>query len=162
MKHFLIISLVALLAACSSTPKRDLPPPSIKRASTAIPLQQPDKVIAALQTQYQQWQGVPYQWGGLTHKGVDCSGFVHITYLQALGQNVPRSTQLQMQQGTKVKASELSAGDLVFFKTSAKDRHVGIYLENKEFLHASTSQGVTVSRLDNPYWQSAYLFAKRP
>lgn len=162
MKHFFIICLIAVLAACSSAPKRNLPPPSITQADTAIPLQQQDKVIQALLAQYQQWQGVPYQWGGLTHKGVDCSGFTHIMYLEALGHNLPRSTQLQMQQGTKVKPSELSAGDLLFFKTSAKNRHVGIYLENKEFLHASTSQGVTISRLDNPYWSSAYLFAKRP
>lgn len=142
MKQLCIITLVLLLGACGGAPKRDLPPPSITKSSSAVQMQQQDAVITALLQQYQQWQGVPYQWGGLTSKGVDCSGFVHITYLQALGHNLPRSTRLQMQQGKMVGTKELKAGDLVFFKTSAKDRHVGIYLENKNFYTHQQAKGL--------------------
>jgi probable lipoprotein NlpC len=63
--------------------------------------------------------------------------------------------------GANVDKNQLRAGDLVFFKTGRTDRHVGVYLENGTFLHASTSQGVIISKLDENYWKSAYWKAKR-
>jgi cell wall-associated NlpC family hydrolase len=84
-----------------------------------------------------------------------------VTFRTKLGVVLPRSTEFQAQLGESVRKDQLRAGDLVFFKTGMTDRHVGVYLEDGKFLHASTSQGVTISGLDESYWKSAYWKAKR-
>lgn len=109
-----------------------------------------------LYDQFQEWQGVRYQLGGLSKRGIDCSGFVYITYRSRLGVHLPRTTQLQSKLGKEISQRNLKTGDLVFFRTGRATRHVGIYLENNKFLHASLSQGVTISHLDNTYWKSNY------
>lgn len=103
---------------------------------------------------YQQWQGVPYRLGGTSKAGIDCSAFVQIAFQDAWQHSLPRTTRLQSQQGQAIRYRDAQYGDLVFFKTSRSTRHVGIYLGNQYFMHASTSQGVIISRLDNPYWAS--------
>jgi lipoprotein Spr/probable lipoprotein NlpC len=156
-----LIILSLILSACSSAPKRYIPPESVAINHHATSLSNEPAVIEKLEQQYSNWKGTPYQWGGLSKKGVDCSGFVYITYRQALGHDLPRSTQLQAVSGNAISRDNLQAGDLVFFKTSKKVRHVGIYIDNDNFLHASTSKGVMISSLSNPYWDSAYWQAKR-
>ena len=81
--------------------------------------------------------------------------------LQKFGIDVPRSTEYQSQVGQSIKKHQLRAGDMVFFKTGVKVRHVGIYIDKGDFIHASSSKGVMISNLDNPYWSSAYWKAKR-
>lgn len=110
---------------------------------------------------YNQWQGVPYQFGGNTKRGVDCSAFVQIAYRDAWQQPLPRTTTSQSQVGNAVAYNQAKYGDLVFFKTSRSTQHVGVYLGNKLFMHASTSQGVMISRLDNPYWASKFWQFRR-
>lgn len=110
---------------------------------------------------YQLWRGTPYQYGGLSNNGVDCSGFVFLAFKNSLGKIIPRTTRAQSRQGKSVSQSKLQVGDLVFFNTKKTTQHVGIYIGNKEFIHASTSRGVMISRLDNPYWQSVFWKAKR-
>lgn len=114
-----------------------------------------------LYDQYKQWKGTKYKLGGLNKNGIDCSGFVFITFKSKFGILLPRTTHLQVTAGRNVKKGQLQAGDLVFFKTGRYKRHVGIYLERGKFLHASTSQGVTISRLENSYWRAKYWRAKR-
>ena len=114
-----------------------------------------------LLAQYSEWQGVPYQLGGLSKKGVDCSGFVYLTFRQQFNRKLARSTQQMIHAGVKISKSKLQIGDLIFFKTPGSKRHVGIYLGADEFMHASTSQGVMISYLSNPYWSSHYWFASR-
>jgi probable lipoprotein NlpC len=114
-----------------------------------------------LYTQYYQWKNTRYRLGGLSKNGIDCSGFIHVTFKTKLGVVLPRSTEFQAKLGNSIDKEELRAGDLVFFKTGMFDRHVGIYLENGKFLHASSRYGVTISRLDETYWRSAYWKAKR-
>lgn len=109
-----------------------------------------------LYDQFKEWQGVRYQLGGLSKRGIDCSGFVYITYKSRLGVRLPRTTKLQSKLGKEISQRHLKTGDLVFFKTGKATRHVGIYLENNKFLHASLSQGVTISHLNNTYWKSNY------
>ncbi len=75
---------------------------------------------------------------------------------------MPRSTELMAKMGKKIDRKQLRAGDLVFFKTSYKVRHVGIYIEKGQFLHASSSKGVMISRLDNVYWADKYWQSRRP
>ncbi len=111
-----------------------------------------------LYAKYKNWQGVRYKLGGLSKNGIDCSGFVHVVYKSGLGINLPRTTNLQLKSGKKINKNELKAGDLVFFKikNSLSSNHVGIYLEDKKFIHVSSIKGVTISRLDNTYWISRY------
>lgn len=120
-----------------------------------------DPVRNRLLLAYAGWQGTPYRFGGDDRRGVDCSGFIQQVFLQLDGRRLPRTTEQQAQQGETVPLHRLQPADLVFFKTGWKQRHAGIYLGNGEFMHASTSSGVMVSRLDNPYWQDAWWMARR-
>ena len=115
----------------------------------------------SLEAQHEDWKGVPYRYGGLSPRGVDCSGFVYLTFLSRLGMEVPRTTTELLQSGEKVKRDEIQVGDLVFFRTGPGNRHVGIYMGNGDFLHASSSQGVMTSSLGNPYWRQRYWQARR-
>ncbi|MCK4738418.1 MAG: C40 family peptidase, partial [Deltaproteobacteria bacterium] len=108
-----------------------------------------------LARQVRSWKGVPYKYGGLSKKGVDCSGFVSITFKEQLGIALPRSTKLMSRIGKKIKKKHLRSGDLVFFDTG-RYNHVGIYVSDGSFIHASSSKGVTTSRLSNSYWKKHY------
>lgn len=115
-----------------------------------------DAVYQKLIAQYHEWKGVPYKLGGMNKRGVDCSGFIYDTFRSKLGVDIPRSTELQSQVGKTIKKSQLRTGDLVFFKTGFNVRHVGVYLDDGEFMHASTSRGVMISNLANVYWKAKY------
>jgi cell wall-associated NlpC family hydrolase len=109
-----------------------------------------------LKAQYIDWKGVKYKYGGYSKSGIDCSAFVQKTFNDKLNIKIPRTTALQSKIGQEVSKEDLKMGDLVFFKTGFKSRHVGIYLEGGKFLHASTKRGVTISRLDNPYYEKHF------
>jgi len=104
--------------------------------------------------------GTPYSFGGTSTRGFDCSGFVqHVFAL--MGVHLPRTADAQYDAGRTI-AGAMRPGDLVFFQTyTAGVSHVGIYLGNDRFVHASSSQGVTVSSLHESYWAARYLGAKR-
>ena len=144
--------LVLLLTGCGS---------SHLAATMATDAYQPSLIEQRLRAEEQAWHGTPYQWGGLSRDGIDCSGFVMNVYQDLFGLPLPRTTTAQVEAGEAVSADALQAGDLVFFRTSRKTRHVGIYLGDGEFAHASTSQGVTTSRLDNTYWRNTYWTSRR-
>ena len=105
---------------------------------------------------------VPYRFGGTTLWGLDCSGFVQKTFA-FLDLGLPRTAREQFREGLKVAKTDLSAGDLVFFRTYAKyPSHVGIYLGGNRFIHASSrDRKVTIDSLDEPYYMKHYLGAKR-
>jgi cell wall-associated NlpC family hydrolase len=106
----------------------------------------------------------PYRYGGTTDKGLDCSAFTGAVYRNSLQINLPRSSADQYGVGEKLKSQdELKFGDLVFFKTRRRARvsHVGIYLGERLFAHASTSRGVIVSSLDETYYKKRYVGARR-
>ncbi|WP_317845671.1 C40 family peptidase [Bacillus sp. S3] len=104
--------------------------------------------------------GVPYVWGGTSPSGFDCSGYTSYTYKQA-GVTLPRTAADQYTKGQAVSKSNLQEGDLVFFSTyKAGASHVGIYLENNKFVHAS-SNGVKVSSLTESYYANTYIGSKR-
>nr|WP_275722132.1 NlpC/P60 family protein [Vibrio furnissii] len=160
---FLVVCLA--LAGCSSVPpdhhaSESLAAPSSQSNTMSDNSLEARKEIAFFDI-YNQWQGVPYQFGGNTKRGVDCSAFVQIAYRDAWQQPLPRTTTSQSQVGNAVAYNQAKYGDLVFFKTSRSTQHVGVYLGNKLFMHASTSQGVMISRLDNPYWASKFWQFRR-
>jgi cell wall-associated NlpC family hydrolase len=119
------------------------------------------EVIHKLYQQVRDWKGVPYKYGGSSKKGVDCSGFVLETLRSKFQIKLPRNTYRQSRIGEPVLRDNLRAGDLVFFRLGYNLRHVGIYLENNRFAHASTSKGVTLSNLNNSYWSKRYWKARR-
>ena len=103
--------------------------------------------------------GVPYSFGGTTASGFDCSGFVqHVFALLGIG--LPRTADAQYDVGRPAVGGP-RPGDLVFFDTYGGVSHVGIYLGRGKFVHASSSHGVTVSRLSESYWAARYVGAKR-
>lgn len=105
--------------------------------------------------------GVGYKYGGTTTSGFDCSGFTSYVFEQ-FGIELPRTSRDQATVGTKVAKSELQAGDLVFFNTSGKGiSHVGIYLGDGTFAHASTSRGVIITELSDSYYAKRYVTARR-
>lgn len=115
----------------------------------------------AYKTEFEKWVGTPYKFGGNTKQGIDCSAFVQSVILSAQQKSLPRTTDKQSQSGIKIDYNNAKSGDLVFFKTNSKDKHVGIFIGNNQFMHASTSKGVIISRLDNPYWASVFWQVRR-
>lgn len=154
------VLIITALAGCSSVPERGSPK-VVYVPGAKVDLGNTPLVKESLYAQYNQWKNTKYQIGGLSRNGIDCSGFVHVTFKTKLGIVLPRSTEFQVEVGEDVDKNQLRAGDLVFFKTGISVRHVGVYLEDGRFLHASTKQGVTISRLSETYWKSAYWKAKR-
>jgi cell wall-associated NlpC family hydrolase len=117
-----------------------------------------DKIIATAK----KYIGVPYVWGGESPSGFDCSGFVQYVF-KVHGISLNRTTETQYKHGSYVSKSNLKPGDLVFFQNTyrAGISHVGIYIGNGQFIHASSSKGVTISNLSSSYYTSHYYGARR-
>lgn len=109
-----------------------------------------------------EYLGVPYAYGGNTKKGIDCSGFTTQVYQSAVQKKLPRSAREQYAFGTPVNRSRLQFGDLVFFNTTGRvPSHVGIYIEDDLFAHASVTRGVTLSSLESTYYRKRFVGARR-
>ncbi len=103
------------------------------------------------------WTGTPYRYGGTTPAGADCSGFVWKVYRDVFDIELERTTRSMAKETRRVGRSRLQEGDLVFFRTKGrKISHVGIYLGNNHFIHASSSRGVIVSNLDEAYYSQRF------
>jgi cell wall-associated NlpC family hydrolase len=157
---FIAITILLLNGCATTTP----PPPSDFVGRCANPQDEPrisPLTAESLLRQYAAWEGTRYRVGGLSRKGIDCSGFVYLTYQEILGIELPRSADQQAALGKQVLTKDLRTGDLVFFKTGRRGRHVGIYLDGGRFIHASTIKGVTISSLTDGYWSRKYWKATR-
>ena len=108
--------------------------------------------------------GTPYRAGGDSKRGTDCSGLVSQLYKKVYHTRLSRSTDGQLKESSKISRRNLREGDLVFFTSRAsrkKVAHVGIYLKDGKFIHASTSQGVIVSNLREKYYTQHWLCGGR-
>ena len=152
-----LLCLILMISGCSQAPVKSHSghSPAYNQADDS------NWMITELYRQYQDWQGVPYRYGGTNRQGVDCSAMVQLTFRDRFQKTLPRTTLQQSRLGHSVEQHQLQAGDLVFFKTGAKLRHVGIYIEDEKFLHVSTKKGVMVSRLTDYYWRDRYQYARR-
>ena len=163
---FLTLSIL-FLAACSGSPTKiaqvELPEEEaadsvIVNLKTNRPHQYSAVMDKRLAKVYQEWAGTRYRFGGTNHRGIDCSAFMQTTFIKAFGVNLPRSTAEQRYVGKAIQKSELRAGDLVFFR---RNHHVGVYIGNNQFMHASTSRGVIIESLDDGYWARTYTQSRR-
>jgi len=118
-------------------------------------------VKSRIMDQYAGWKGVRYRLGGDSKRGIDCSGFVQLTFREQFGLDLPRSSYEQEDLGKKIQRNKLRAGDLVLFGAGSTGRHVGIYLGNDQFVHASTTNGVMISSMNETYWTKRYREARR-
>lgn len=152
-----LLVITALLSGCQSPPTPNLHEEVTVLSPTAAALLLDEaQAREALYAQYREWRAVRYRIGGLSKRGIDCSGFVYLTFRDRFGIALPRSTTEQAVLGYPIGESELRTGDLVFFRTGRNVRHVGIFLQDRQFLHASTIKGVTISSLDDQYWSKEY------
>jgi lipoprotein Spr len=132
----------------------------------AILLDQPVEMIndTKLLELIDSWYGTKYKYGGDSRKGVDCSAFTQAFMLSYYDKNIPRNSEEQYQQSKHIKKKKLRQGDLVFFRTKGRRggiSHVGVYLCNNKFVHASTSSGVMISDLGEDYYSARYAGAGR-
>ena len=110
------------------------------------------------------FRGSRYVFGGTSRSGFDCSGFTRFVVGKSAGVALPRTASEQYENGKPVRAGQMKPGDLVFFKNTYRHgiSHVGIYAGDGKFVHAAnTSKGVTVSNLDEPYYEHRFAGARR-
>ena len=166
-KFLIVIFSLVVFSGCSSNSVVDGEPAETAKAGALDRPQEPVvPVIVAppvptFNQVYESWKGTPYRLGGKSRRGIDCSAFVQVGYYDVFNEMLPRTTGEQARLGRWIPLADAKEGDLVFFKTGRRLRHVGIYLGNAEFLHASTSQGVMISSLANPYWRRAFWQVRR-
>ncbi len=187
IKALTVILSISLLVGCAGTPKTKLIKEtalSVKETTlsventlfikknflnpsecSVIPLTKEEKSIkrsmVLLEHFFEEWKSVKHRMGGMSKRGVDCSGLVQLMFKNQFDVKIPRTTASQVRLGKTVSKNKLKAGDLVFFKTNRHTRHVGIYLKDNIFIHTSSSKGVMKSRLNQNYWAKRYWTAKR-
>ncbi|WP_109077463.1 NlpC/P60 family protein [Aggregatibacter kilianii] len=157
LKSLVICVGVFTLAACSGGTYKS------SRINYKGQINDPIMAIALLSEQQYEWAGTPYRIGGQSRSGVDCSGFVQTTFFDRFGIKLPRQTKDQANYGQYIEKGDIQTGDLVFFKTGRGPHgyHVGIYVKEDKFLHASTKGGVIYSSLNSDYWRKVYWQARR-
>lgn len=108
------------------------------------------------------YAGTPYRKGGMSRKGIDCSGFVCVVFRELNHARMPRTARRQSRLGKPVALEDAQAGDLVFFVTGQRGiDHVGIYVGDDKFAHASTAKGVIISDLASGYYRERAVCVRR-
>ena len=168
ISHLWIFLFILALTSCGSKKRVALPadfkgPKELSRLY-GVRITPDDNIF--LYNEGAKWLGTPHRMGGSTKRGVDCSGFVAIVFREVYGKQLARSSADMLKYNCKkVSRSKLQEGDLVFFRTGSGKKkvpnHVGIYLKNGKFIHTSTSKGVMVSSLSEPYYTRTWITGGR-
>ncbi|MDY0907398.1 C40 family peptidase [Pedobacter sp. CFBP9032] len=152
--YFIIFFFVMVLASCGSrkyTVRSDTKASKAADAMANLKSRQLYKFIT-------DWTGVKYRFGGLDKQGIDCSGFAFLLEKEIYGVTLPRISRDQANFARKKNYDSLQEGDLVFFSFGGGNvDHVGVYLNNGFFVHASTNRGVIVDELNLPAYQKALV-----
>lgn len=170
MKHAIFMLLATFCFSCvglkpnpqyTSEGESRLPPP--RRETEQPPEYMNPRFESLLREQIDSYLGVPYEWGGMSYRGIDCSGLVANVFRQAVNISLPRNAEAMFHEGVVVSRRHLRFGDLVFFENidSRGISHVGIYMGDGKFVHASSSQGVVVDDLNSSYYLKQYVGARR-
>jgi probable lipoprotein NlpC len=151
-----LLLLLALLVLASCGTRKYAVKPEVKAAKAA-------DAMAALKSKdlyrfITEWSGVKYKFGGLDKGGIDCSGFAFLLEKNIYGLTLPRRSKEQAETVKNRNKNKLEEGDLIFFSFGGNEvDHVGVYLNNNFFVHASTTRGVVVDDLNLPVYQQALV-----
>ena len=167
MKYFLIFLLIFISKELVAAPLEE--GYSAAPCASATPQ---ERIIAYINARLsviesaEKYEGTPYRYGGVSASGLDCSGFLNISFMDALGVTLPRSASALYSWVIRIPIENAQPGDLVFFRTGSTNsiNHVGLYLGNRRFIHAASAgsiTGVIYSNLDEPYYASTYAGAGR-
>ncbi|MBD5358212.1 MAG: C40 family peptidase [Bacteroides sp.] len=158
----LSMSFLLLAVGCKSSHKNT----DTVREETMVTVTQKQKGSSSkIVNEAKKWLGTPYKYADWERgKGTDCSGMVCKVYEAAIGVKLPRNSKQQSEYCRKLKKKDVHAGDLVFFATG-KDKHavshVGIMIDDEQFIHASTKKGVIISEVSTPYYERTFIMYGR-
>lgn len=166
MRLIYIIGLLPLLilsSSCSSSKRFAQEAMQREQLSKQFGFKLNKKDNLRLYTAASHWLGVPYRSGGSSLKGTDCSGLIGSLYQEVYHKHLSRSAEdIAKNDCLRVGRGHLKAGNLVFFNTASKKRkkinHVGLFLKNGYFIHASTSRGVIISHLEEDYYRKTWKY----
>lgn len=160
-RYILILVISALaLGGCASHQSLPESTANVPHSSPTAAAQESGKAQKLWQV-FERYRGTPYQYGGTSSNGFDCSGFILTAYQEGLGKQLPRTTSQMLASGDAVHPGNIQPGDLVFFRIGGKEQHAGIYMGDNRFIHASTSIGVTQSSMNGYYWKGRFTQARR-
>ncbi len=158
----LIVAILLFATSCAThTEPKSINSFGVKSSEKVIDHSGSSEIEERIRDEYMRWKGTQHSLGGTDQNGIDCSAFVQALYKNIFNIVLPRTTKEQVKEGIYVSRDELKVGDLVFFKPPTYPRHVGIYLSGNEFVHASKSKGVIISKIDPYYWGKCYWTGRR-
>ncbi|KAA3606254.1 MAG: NlpC/P60 family protein [Calditrichaeota bacterium] len=172
MNKIFLVLLLFTFVSCASNPKyktknltEESSPVKKRVLRKIVPKKEESTKFSqkGMEEEIKTWLGTPYHWGGTTKEGVDCSGFVLKVFHNSANQKLPRVSRDMYKVGKAVPRDKLKFGDLVFFQGFSNKRvsHVGIFLGEEKFAHASSTYGVIYSHLYQSYYKKRYIGAKR-
>ncbi len=152
-----IVCIVCTLITLSSNPAFGVGTKNLDSSLSSYGLTEKE-----FENEVKEYLGIPYRKGGTSTKGIDCSGFARMVYDRLFGIELPHNSigQFKSSDLQKIATRDLQPGDLIFFGKK-RINHVGVYLSDGQFIHASSSQGVMVSSLDDRYWRKRFVGSKR-